>query len=92
MRAIVVSFVAALVVAAFAGAAEAATRKQPEVMRSAAGTVIQPTRTIIHHLDGRTPVIVVPRRSSFVFGNNVPVGYESHMDCAFPPDVDPDRP
>ena len=93
MRAIVVSFVAALVVAAFAGAAEAATRKQqPEVMRSASGTVIQPTRTIIHHLDGRTTIIVVPRRSYLDVGNNVPVGYGSHMDYAFPPDGDPGRP
>ena len=83
MRAIVVSFVAALVVAAFAGAAEAATRKQqPDVMRSASGTVIQPTRTII----------VVPRRSYLDVGNNVPVGYGSHMDYAFPPDGDPGRP
>jgi hypothetical protein len=80
-----------LVIAAFAGAAEAATRTQP-VMRSAAGTVIQPTRTIIHHLDGRTTVIVVPRRSYLDVGNNVPVGYGSHMDYAFPPDGDPGRP
>jgi hypothetical protein len=93
MRAIVVSFVAALVVAAFAGSAEAATRKDPPgVMRSASGTVIQPTRTIIHHLDGRTTIIVVPRRSYLDVGTNVPVGYGSHMDYAFPPDGDPGRP
>src|SRR5271170_5911303 len=38
-------------------------KKPPVVLRSASGTVIQPTRTIIHNPDGTTTVIVVPRRS-----------------------------
>ena len=48
--------------------------------------VIQPTRTIIHHLDGRTTIIVVPRRSYLDVGNNVPVGYGT---STRPPDGDP---
>ncbi len=93
MRALLVSVVAAIaVVSGLAGSAEAATKKQPEVTRSASGTVIQPTRTIIHNNDGSTTVIVVPRRSYLDVGSNVPRGYGSHMDYAFPPAGDPGRP
>ena len=54
--------VATVIVAA--GAANAETKKnQPVVLRSVSGTVIQPTRTIIHNPDGSTTIITVPRRS-----------------------------
>jgi hypothetical protein len=62
------------------------------VQRSAAGTVIQPTRTIIHNPDGTTTIITVPRRSYLEVGNEVPVGYPRTNDYAFPPNGDPGRP
>lgn len=64
----------------------------PVELRSAAGTVIQPTRTILHNADGSTTIIVVPRRSYLNPGTDVPVGYGSRMDYAFPPGGDPGRP
>lgn len=67
-------------------------KQQPVVLRSAAGTVIQPTRTIIHNPDGSTTIIVVPRRSYLDPGTDVPVGYGSQMDYAFPPGGNPGRP
>ena len=80
-------------ISAIAGSADAAKKKHPPVvLRSASGTVIQPTRTIIHNPDGSTTVIVVPRRSYLNPGNEVPVGYGSHRDYAFPPGGDPGRP
>ncbi len=87
--------IAVVGVAGIAGSAEAATTKrnqQPAVYRSAAGTVIQPTRTIIHNPNGTTTVITVQPRSYLNPGTEVPVGYGSHMDYAFPPDGDPGRP
>lgn len=94
MRAIIV-LVAAAVAAVSAGTASAQTqpkKNRPPVLRSAAGTVIQPTRTIIHHEDGSTTVIVVPRRSYLDVGNEVPIGYPRTNDYAFPPGGDPGRP
>ncbi len=92
MRAFIV-LVAVGVAFVVAGSADAATKKnQSVVVRSASGTVIQPTRTIIHNSDGSTTIIVVPRRSYLDVGTEVPVGYGSHMDYAFPPDGDPGRP
>jgi hypothetical protein len=88
-------FAAIALVAASVGSAHAATKKnqnQNVVVRSASGTVIQPTRTIIHNQDGSTTVITVPRRSYLDPGTEVPVGYGSHMDYAFPPNGDPGRP
>jgi hypothetical protein len=64
----------------------------PIVLRSAAGTVIQPTRTIIHNPDGTTTIITVPRRSYLDPGTEVPVGYPRTNDYAFPPGGDPGRP
>ncbi len=89
-----VAIVAALAVgASMSGSAAAATKpKQPIVERSAAGTVIQPTRTIIHHEDGTTTVIVVPRRSYLDTGTEVSVGDRKFTDYAFPPGGDPGRP
>ena len=54
------------------------------VYRSAAGTVIEPTRTIIHNPNG-TATVIVQRRSYLDPGTEVPVGYGSHFDYAFPP-------
>jgi hypothetical protein len=78
---------------ALAGPAHAVTtKKHPLVQRSAAGTVIQPTRTIIHHPDGRTTIIVTPRRSYLDPGTEVPRGYGSQFDYMLPPGGDPGRP
>ncbi len=97
MRAVIVIVAAlaavAVLVSVLAGSADAATKKkQLRVLRSAAGTVIQPTRTIIHHEDGTTTVIVVPRRSYLDTGTEVSVGDRKFTDYAFPPDGDPGRP
>lgn len=74
------------------GPANAAVKKRyPRVARSAAGTVIQPTRTIIHHPDGSTTIYVTPRRSYLDTGTEVSVGDRSYRDYAFPPDGDPGR-
>jgi hypothetical protein len=90
----VIAFCVAVAVVAMAGSAFAATKKNPPpvVYRSAAGTVIQPTRTIIHNPDCTTTVITVQRRSYLDPGTEVPIGYGSHFDYAFPPGGDPGRP
>jgi len=94
MRAFVV-IVAALTVAAAAGPADAAAKKKeppaPPVMRSAAGTVIQPTKTIYHDGYGHTTVIVVPR-SYLDTGTEVSVGDRKFSDYAYSPLGDPGRP
>ena len=87
---VIAFLVAAAAILALVGSAEAATKKnQSVVYRSAAGTVIQPTRTIIHNPDGTTTVITVQRRSYLDPGTEVPVGYGSRLDYAFPPGGDP---
>jgi hypothetical protein len=93
MRAAVVIVAAVAAIAVQAGSATAAPRKgQLVVQRSAAGTIIQPTKTIIHHEDGTTTVIVIPRRSYLETGTEVSVGDRSFMDYALPPNGDPGRP
>jgi len=88
----VFAFLIATVIVA-AGSAHAETKKnQPVALRSVSGTVIQPTRTIIHNPDGTTTIITVPRRSYLNPGTEVPVGYGSRMDYAFPTGGDPGRP
>jgi hypothetical protein len=78
---------------ALPASAQAPNKKnQPVVLRSAAGTVIQPTRTIIHNPNGTTTIITVPRRSYLDVGTEVPVGYPGTRDYAFPPGGDPGRP
>jgi hypothetical protein len=78
---------------ALSGAAQAAPKKkQMVVARSAAGTVIQPTRTIIHNPDGTTTIIVTPRRSYLNPGTEVSRGDGSQMDYMLPPGGDPGRP
>jgi hypothetical protein len=90
MRAFAVT-VAVLAVFA-ASSADAATRRaqpQPPVMRTASGTVIQPSKTIIHDQYGRTTVIVIRPRSYLETGTEVSVGDRKFMDYAFPPGGDP---
>ena len=90
--AIVVATVA-LALAAVPSTLAAPRKNQPQVVfRSARGTPIQPTRTIIHNRDGTTTIITVSRRSYLDPGTEVPVGYPGRMDYAFPPGGDPGRP
>src|SRR5580704_7165395 len=85
----VLAIIAALAfVAGAVGAADAQTR-QPPVMRTASGTVIQPTKTIIHDGYGHTTVIVIPRRSYLDTGTEVSVGDRKFTDYAFPAGGDP---
>src|SRR5580700_12015813 len=94
MRAVAVTVGVLAVFAAQAGPADAATRRQPAQplgMRTASGTVIQPSRTIIHDQYGRTTVIVIPRRSYLETGTEVSVGDRGFKDYAFPPGGDPGR-
>jgi len=98
--ALAVVLVSALAFAAFlAEPASAATKKKkqpqqpaPVVERSASGTVIQPTRTIIHNNDGSTTVITIPRRSYLDTGTEVSPGDRNFMDYMLPPGGDPGRP
>ena len=62
------------------------------VLRSAAGTVIEPTRTIIHNPDGTTTIIVTPRRSYLDTGTEVSVGDRGFRDYMLLPGGDPGRP
>ncbi len=94
MRAFAVTAAVLAVFAAQAGSADAATRRaqqqpQPPVMRTASGTVIQPSRTIIHDQYGRTTVIVIRPRSYLETGTEVSVGDRKFTDYAFPPGGDP---
>jgi hypothetical protein len=92
MRKVGVIVAAIAIVSACSGPAGAATKKQPLVLRSARGTVIQPTRTIIHNPNGTTTVIEVPRRSYLDVGTEVSIGDGSYHDYVAPPDGDPGRP
>ena len=75
-----------------AGSANAAVKKHhPRVVRSAGGTVIQPTRTIIHHPDGTTTIYVTPRRSYLDTGTEVSVGDRGFRNYMLPPGGDPGR-
>jgi hypothetical protein len=67
--------------------------QQPAVERSASGTVIQPTTTIIPDGTGHTTVIVIPRRRSYLdTGTEVSVGDRTFQDYVLPPGGDPGRP
>ena len=65
-------------IAAWAMPADAAKRQpapQPVVERSASGTIIQPTTTIVPDGYGHSRVIVIPRRRSYLdTGTEVSVG------------------
>jgi hypothetical protein len=70
----------------------AATKKPyPPVVvaRSASGTVIQPTTTILPDGQGRVRVLVIPRRSYLDTGTEVSVGDRSFHDYVLPPGGDP---
>ncbi len=84
---------AAGIAAALAVPAGAAPKQQPApVERSASGTIIQPTTTIIHDDYGHTRVIVIPRRRSYLdTGTEVSVGDRGFMDYMLPPGGDPGR-
>jgi hypothetical protein len=62
------AFVALSAFCACALPAGAATKKlqQPVVERSAAGTVIQPTTTIIPDGNGHRTIIIIPRQRSYL--------------------------
>jgi hypothetical protein len=96
---VVLAFVVLALPAFLTDSASAATKKKkqpaqpaPVVERSASGTVIQPTRTIIHNNDGSTTVIVIPRRSYLDTGTEVSPGDRNFMDYMLPPGGDPGRP
>jgi hypothetical protein len=62
------------------------------VMRSASGTPIQATRTILHNPDGTTTIIVTPQRRSYLDpGTEVLPGEEHNRDYMLPPGGDPGR-
>jgi hypothetical protein len=87
----------AAVVVATAMPAEAAKKhplvQQQVVERSASGTIIQPTTTIIPDGNGRSRVIVIPRRRSYLdTGTEVSVGDRTFNDYVLPPGGDPGRP
>jgi hypothetical protein len=91
----VIAFAAiALVAADLPGQAQ--TRKplppQRAVERSAAGTVIQPTTTIIPDGNGHRTIIIIPRPRSYLdTGTEVSVGDRSFHDYVLPPGGDPGR-
>lgn len=100
MRPVVV--VAALMAALCAGlwtmadpavAATSKKRQHEPVARTASGTIIQPTTTIIHDGSGHTTYIVIPRQRSYLdTGTEVSVGDRSFQDYMLPPGGDPGRP
>ncbi len=75
--------------------ASAATKKpqQPAVERSASGTIIQPTTTIIPDGNGHRTIIIIPRHRSYLdTGTEVSVGDRDYRDYMLPPGGDPGRP
>jgi hypothetical protein len=96
MRPFIVITAAIAAFSALASPATAATRKPQQPMvpaRSANGTVIQPTTTILHDGYGHTTVIVIPRQRSYLdTGTEVSVGDRNFQDYEFPPGGDPGRP
>jgi len=66
---------------------------QPVVERSASGTIIQPTTTIVPDGYGHSRVIVIPRRRSYLdTGTEVSVGDRKFNDYASWPGGDSGRP
>ena len=86
------SFFAASVMPADAAKRQPAT--QPVVIeRSASGTIIQPTTTIVPDSTGGARVIVIPRRRSYLdTGTEVSVGDRKFNDYFSWPGGDPGRP
>jgi hypothetical protein len=76
-----------------AGAAPKHQPQQPGVVRSASGTIIEPTTTIIPDGRGHVRVIVIPRQRSYLdLGTEVSVGDRSFRDYVVAPGGDPGRP
>jgi hypothetical protein len=91
MRKFVVIAAVLALASAQASVATAAPKKRTVVVeRSASGTVIQPTRTIIHRPDGTTTIYVTPR-SYLDLGTEVSVGDRGFTNYIFPPGGDPGR-
>ncbi len=90
MRKFVVIAAVLALASAQATLATAAPKKHIVVERSAAGTPIQPTRTIIHRADGTTTIYVTPR-SYLDTGTEVSVGDRGFTNYIFPPGGDPGR-
>jgi len=66
---------------------------QPVVERTASGTIIQPTTTIVPDGYGHSRVIVIPRRRSYLdTGTEVSIGDRTFQDYVLPPGGDPGRP
>ena len=66
---------------------------RPVVERSASGTIIQPTTTIVPDGTGHSRVIVIPRRRSYLdTGTEVSVGDRKFNDYVTWPGGDPGRP
>jgi len=87
----------AAVVTATAMPAAAAKKQpptpQPVLERSASGTIIEPTTTIIPDGHGHSRIIVIPRHRSYLdTGTEVSVGDRSFRDYVLPPGGDPGRP
>ena len=87
----------AAVLAATATPAAAAKKQpptpQPVLERSASGTIIQPTTTIIPDGYGHSRIIVIPRHRSYLdTGTEVSIGDRSFRDYVLPPGGDPGRP
>ena len=99
-----VSVVRPFIAAAFSGViatwvmpADAAKRQPPApqtvVERSASGTIIQPTTTIVPDGIGHYRTIVIPRRRSYLdTGTEVSVGDRTFQDYVLPPGGTPGRP
>jgi hypothetical protein len=95
VRPLAVTAFAVALVAASGVAANAAAKKpqQPVVERSASGTIIQPTTTIIPDGNGHRTVIIIPRHRSYLdTGTEVSVGDRDFRDYMLPPGGDPGRP
>jgi len=93
--AVAVTAAAMALVSAGYAPANAATKKppQPVVERSAAGTIIQPTTTIIPDGNGHRTIIIIPRHRSYLdTGTEVSVGDRGYRDYMLPPGGDPGRP
>ena len=87
----VIAAILAIAAANLAPANAAVKKRHPRVVYSEGRTVVQPTRTIIHHPDGRTTIYVTPRRSYLDTGTEVSVGDRHFRDYMLPPDGDPGR-
>ena len=93
MRRITVTVAALAACSVPAHAAKKTPPPQPAVERSAAGTIIQPTTTIIHDGNGHTTVIVIPRRRSYLdTGTEVSPGDRNYQGYMLPSGGDPGRP